>query len=295
MAVAVAVHLVLAAVLLHTITFDTSFRDYLGLGRERPVEERITFVQTAPETPPPVPAREPAVRAPVSAPSRGPVLGDAGAVPTAPVERLAPPVVDSGAAVNRLPPAEAAVVGLVPRADERLWTVGDLRSLRDEVRAEADGANGRLPGAREIDSVITWALGSARDSLDSLAVVHSLGPRTASWTKTDSKGGTWGVDASGIRLGKVTIPSALLGLLPMGAQQALTSNPIEAERNRRLSYAQSDIARFRTAGPGNDQFKMLVEELRERRDRERAERRRYIAKPAVVAPDQSGSNNTGRP
>jgi hypothetical protein len=129
---------------------------------------------------------------------------------------------------------------------------------------------------------------AARDSLDSLNVLRAMGATTASWTKKDANGGTWGMDASGLRLGKVTIPSALLGLLPMGAQQAMSGNPTTMERNRRLSYAQSDIARFRESGPGNDQFKMLVQELRERRDRERAARRAQAAKPVTGGPGSNG-------
>ncbi len=284
-AIAVVAHLVIAIVLLRAITFDTGFRDYFGFAPEEKAVERVTFVET---TPPPKPEevapREPSRPAAAPAPSRGPVLAEPNAVAALPGPLVAPRT-DSGPIVNRLPAAEAAVVGLVPRADSRLWTMTDLRELRDEVRAASAGG---YAGARELDSVMNWALGSARDSLDSLRVIRGVGATTASWTKKDSQGRTWGVDPSGIRLGKVTIPSALLGLLPLGAQQAMSGNPTSSERARRLSYAQSDIARFRDAGPGNDQFKMLVQELRERRDRERAQKRAMNAQPVRPA---SGSTN----
>jgi hypothetical protein len=286
-AIAIAAHLVIAVVLLRAITFDTGFRDYFGLAPEQESVERVTFVETTPP-PPPVPqaapVTEPALPAAAPAPSRGPVLAAPNAVAAAPSPLVAPRT-DSGPIVNRLPAAEAAVVGLIPRADSRLWTMTDLRELRDEVRAATAGG---YAGARELDSVMNWALGSARDSLDSLRVIRGVGATTASWTRKDAQGRTWGVDPSGIRLGKVTIPSALLGLLPLGAQQAMSGNPTSAERARRLSYAQSDIARFRDAGPGNDQFKMLVQELRERRDRERAQKRALNAQPVRPA---SGSQN----
>jgi len=278
--IAIAAHLVIGIVLLRAITFDTGFRDYFGFEKERPSEERLTLVETVPEVQPePVVPRDPAIPAPVSEPSRGPVLADPD-VAAAPGALVAPRT-DSGSLVSRLPPNESAVVGLVPRADPRLWTMADLESLRKEVREAAQGAGGALTGARELDSVITWTLMAARDSLDSLNVLRAMGATTASWTKKDGKGGTWGMDASGLRLGKVTIPSALLGLLPMGAQQAMSGNRTTMERNRQLSYAQSDIARFRESGPGNDQFKMLVQELRERRDRERAVRRGQTTKPVT--------------
>ncbi len=285
--IAVAAHLVIGVALLRAITFDTGFRDYFGFEKERPSAERLTLVETVPVVEPePVVPRDPAIPAPVSAPSRGPVLAGPD-VAAAPGALVAPPI-DSGTLVSRLPPGESAVVGLVPRADPRLWTMADLESLRKEVREAAQGAGGALTGARELDSVITWTLMAARDSLDSLNVLRAMGATTASWTKKDANGGTWGVDAAGLRLGKVTIPSALLGLLPMGAQQVMSGNRTTMERNRQLSYAQSDIARFRESGPGNDQFKMLVKELRERRDRERAARRAQAPKPVVGG---SGTQN----
>ena len=298
MVIAVIGHLVLGIVLMRAITFDTGFRDYFGFGVEQPPsQESLTYVETRDE-PPPAPAPEidpPRADRPAAPPvSRGPVLGEQPAAVVAAPPRLVAPGRDS-AAVNRLPANEAAVVGVVPRADERLWTVGDLRALRDEVRAASDAASGGLPGARALDSVITWAIGSARDSLDSLAVIQGMGPRTADWTRKDSKGGTWGVDPSGIRLGKVTIPSALLAFLPMNVQRGMGGNPTDYERNKRLSLAQSDIARFRSSAAGNDHFKMLVEELRERRDRERAARRAAGAGVGPVAAPNGGSPSGGSP
>lgn len=303
LAIAVVVHLVVAIVFLRAITFETGFRDYFGFGpNDLTTQETLTYLETREAVPPALPEREhesePRVAEAPSTPAavdRGPVVGEgSAAVPDGP-PRLVAPGRDS-AAVNRLPANEAAVVGVVPRADNRLWTVGDLRALRDEVRAAALLASGGVQGSRELDSVITWVIGSARDSLDSLAVVQGMGPRTANWTRKDSKGGTWGIDPGGIRLGKVTIPSALLALLPANAQRGMGGNPIAYERNKSLALAQSDIARFRNAGPGNDTFKMLVEELRERRDRERAARRAGSGVAGPVTPVGSGNGpGNGRP
>ena len=281
--IAVLGHLALGLFLLRAITFDTRFEDLFSFADGEPVQERLTYIETPPEeeeqAPPPEapPQRE---QPPEPAVNRGPVLGEGGGVPAPqPVEppRLVAPADSS--AVSRLSPNEAAVVGVVPRADDRLWTMDDLASLRASVRAAAlAGDASGYTGARELDSVITYTLAAAKDSLDSLAVVQALGPLTADWTRKDGNGGTWGMDSKGIRLGKVTVPSVLLGYL-LGSIPALSGNPIAADRARRLSLAQSDIARFRTSGPGNSQFKMLVEELRERRDREREARRKLITTP----------------
>lgn len=287
--IAVLGHVALGLFLLRAITFDTRFENLFDFGSNRPVQEQLTYIETAPvpaeEVPPPVVDQPPREQPPEPAESRGPVLGEGGAGPEPEVvaaPRLTAP--SDSSAVSRLGPNEAAVVGVVPRADPRLWTVADLASLRATVRAAAlAGDASGYTGARELDSVITYTLAAARDSLDSLAVVQAVGPLTADWTRKDGNGGTWGMDSKGIRLGKVTVPSVLLGYL-LGSIPALSGNPIAADRARRLSLAQSDIARFRTSGPGNSQFKMLVQELRERRDRERDARRKLIASPQANAP-----------
>lgn len=280
-AVAVLVHLVVAAVLVRTVSVNTAFRRYIGLDPVPTVQEQLTFVETAPVAPPvvePPRPRDPGIVADRNAASRGPEL----APPDAPV--AAPRrYVEAGDTVagQVLTPEGAAVFGLKPGGDPRLWTPADIESLQRSLRSAA--LYGTIPGARELDSVISFTLLAAKDSLDSLNVLRNWGPTTASWTRKDKNGGTWGMDAGGIRLGKVTIPSALLALLPAGVQQGMGSNPIAVDQARRLAAAQSDIARFRESGPGNDMFKTLVQELRERRDREREARRRLNARVAAEA------------
>jgi hypothetical protein len=293
---AVAVNVVAALILLSAASLDPRVREFLAFFDEEIPQEQLTFVET-PSAVEPEPARpvepprprDPGVLADRDAVSRGPEL----AAPDAPVAApSAPRFVEAGDSVGGrvVSAGQAAVVGVRPGGDPRLWSKADVEELQRRVRGLAQA--GGVPGARELDSVITVTLLAAKDSLDSLAVLQNWGPMTADWTKKDSKGGTWGVDASGIRLGKVTIPSALLGLLPMGAQQAMSGNPIAADRARRIGYAQQDIARFRQSGPGNDMFKMLVEELRERKDREREARRRLNAQERAA----SGTDpQTGRP
>ncbi len=282
--VAVLVHLVVAVVLVRTVSVNTAFRRYIGLDPQPTSQEQLTFVETAPVEPPvvePPRPRDPGIVADRNAVSRGPEL----APPDAPV--AAPRrYVEAGDTVagQVLSPEGAAVFGLKPGGDPRLWTPADVESLQRSLRSAA--LYGGVPGARELDSVISFTLLAAKDSLDSLNVLRSWGPTTASWTKKDANGGTWGMDASGIRLGKVTIPSALLALLPAGVQQGMGfagGNMTAMDRQRQLAAAQSDIARFRESGPGNDMFKTLVEELRERRDREREARRRLNARAAAEA------------
>ena len=293
---AVAVNVVAALILLSAASLDPRFRQLFTIDDAELIEERVAYVETPPVEEPertPVvepPPRDPARPADRTAPSRGPELAppDAPAATPSP----APRYVEAGDTVGGrvLTAEQAATFGVRPGGDPRLWTKADIEALQKRVRGLA--LAGGVPGARELDSVITVTLLAAKDSLDSLAVLQNWGPMTADWTKKDSKGGTWGVDASGIRLGRVTIPSALLGLLPTAAQQYMSGNPIAADQARRLGYAQRDIARFRQSGPGNDMFKMLVEELRERKDREREMKRRLNAQQRAAA-EQTGEPPPG--
>jgi len=284
-AVAVLVHLVVAVVLVRTVSVNTAFRRYIGLDPLPAVQEQITFVESAPVEPPavvePPRPRDPGIVADRNAESRGPEL----APPSAPVAAPRRFVEAGDTVAGQVLTAEgAAVFGLKPGGDPRLWTKADIESLQRSLRSAA--LYGTVPGARELDSVISFTLLAAKDSLDSLNVMRAWGPTTASWIKKDANGGSWGMDAGGIRLGKVTIPSALLALLPAGVQQGMGlagGNPIAMDRARQLAASQSDIARFRESGPGNDMFKTLVAELRERKDREREARRRLNARAAAEA------------
>jgi hypothetical protein len=277
--IAVGVHVVAAFVLLQALTIRSGWRIDFGFDSE-PREQRVTLVEPT-ITPTPTTTTPPPRAAVARGTSTDAPLG-AATTPPAASERLIAPR-DSGLG-RILSPAEAAVVGVKPGGDYRLWTMADLRTLRKDVqegRTVDDGIFSGRGNIRAMDSIIAFALIAAKDSLDSLAVINGNGALIADWTRTDKNGNKWGVDAAGIRLGKVTIPSALLGFLPVGAQQAMSGNRTVAERNRQLAFAQQDIARFRQSGPGNDQFRMLVDELRERRDRERAERRKMMRKPVT--------------
>jgi hypothetical protein len=296
---AIAINIVAALLLLSAASLDPRFRALFRFDARDVIEERITYVETPPPEPraaPPAPdvrPRPPARTDVPDAPSRGPVV----APPDAPADADAVPrrFREAGDTVgDRVLTAEqAATFGVRPGGDPRLWTKADVEALQKRVRGLALG--GGVPGARELDSVITVTLLAARDSLDSLAVLQNWGPLTADWTKKDARGGTWGVDASGIRLGRVTIPSALLGLLPTVAQQYMSTNPIANDQARRLGYAQRDIARFRQSGPGDDMFKQLVDELRERKDREREMKRRLNAQERAASEAGAVPPPGGRP
>jgi hypothetical protein len=162
--------------------------------------------------------------------------------------------------------------------DGRVWSgTGDI------------GAAPARSGAEKLDSVIASVLTLAADSLDSIARANgAYGRKPGDWTKTDKNGDKWGWDNAGIRLGKVTIPNALLSLLPLNAQVGMSGNATAINREQRLMQARADIQRYSTMGPGDADFNKLKNELRQRRERERRDRLR-----APVA--AGGSNNATKP
>jgi hypothetical protein len=279
--VSVILHLAAGAVLLRVVTLGIS-ASQLGKIRENTVKipgERLQYIRVAPG---------PSIIKPPESPSSNPPPPAANAAsgakalvaPTEIPQGVAAPAVrdtgstaagangsGEGAGMERGAPVAAR--GVIPGyGDPRLW---GLPAVGGIARSGTD----------QIDSVIVATLRSARDSADSAALMRTT---PGDWTKTDAKGGKWGWDQQGIRLGKVTIPNALLGMLPLNAQRGLISNPIERDRNSRLALMRDEILRNASRSVGEDDFKKAVKALRQRRDREREERLR-LAAAAAGRPD----------
>lgn len=99
--------------------------------------------------------------------------------------------------------------------------------------------------------------------LDSMARVQP-GRDPADWT-FDHNGRTYGIDSKFIRLGKFSIPTALLAALPLNQQ----ANPIASERIQRLNSMRGEIQYQAARMAREDEFRDAVRELRERKERER--------------------------
>lgn len=134
--------------------------------------------------------------------------------------------------------------------------------------------------AETIDDAIRADVGRITDSL------VATGPRRApgDWT-VERKGQKWGIDQRAIRLGPVSIPTALLALLPINAQ----ANPITTQRERQFDRMHSDIAFHAQRAVNENQFKDAVRNLRLRKDRERAAEQKE-REPVAPAQDGSGTN-----
>ena len=285
--ISISAHIVVGVALLQLLTFGHGLSGFLGLNKKTAdLEERLTFVSPAKPKPAPNPKVTPKPKVTESpdasrlrAPTTGPVVGVPAASPIEPVK--ASPDTGSGSAGEKgVGALDPSLTGVKPGfTDVRVW------------RGAGGGGAGVAPGrngAEKLDSVMRWAITAAGDSLDSLARAQGRQTKkTADWTKTTADGQKWGWDGMGIRLGKVVIPNALLGLLPLNAQRGMSGNFTEINRDKRLALAREDIMRNSERALGDEQFRKLATELRDRRERERRDRLR--APDASMVPAKPGT------
>jgi hypothetical protein len=115
---------------------------------------------------------------------------------------------------------------------------------------------------------------------DSVAIANPPQRAPGDWTYTDKKGRKYGVDQQFIRLGKFSIPTAVLGMLPLNAQ----ANPIQMERQRTMTEMTRQIQEQAARASRDDAFKAAVKALRERKNRERQEAAAKAGTPPTPAP-----------
>jgi hypothetical protein len=297
---AVAAHVAILAIVVPILTFGHGMPAWMRFAdRARPTEERLTYV-TPPERRAPMPAVTPPVTTPrstspttIAPPSSTPSM-PAG-VPNAPTP-IAPLDTGSGGTVGSgVGALDPNVRGVRPGyTDERVW--------RGEVGNGGNGGGGasrRGDRAENLDSIMATSIMAVGDSLDSLARAQGkYGRKPGDWTKTGKNGEKWGWDERGIRLGKYTIPNALLALLPMNAATAagMSGNPTAMEAGRRTAAASADIQRMSVRGLGDAEFKKIVKEMDARRDTYRRERLRApSASMAAPLKGDGKSSSSGQP
>jgi hypothetical protein len=102
---------------------------------------------------------------------------------------------------------------------------------------------------------------------DSLSRLYPDGARRpGDWT-FNLGGQKYGVDGNMIRLGKFSLPTAALAMLPLNVQ----ANPVAMERARRLDVMREEIQTQAMRALRDDEFYAAVRALRERKERERRE------------------------
>ena len=115
--------------------------------------------------------------------------------------------------------------------------------------------------AQTIDSLIAEGIAPYNDSV--AAALQKRDP--TDWT-VEKGGYKWGIDKRAIRLGPVSIPTALLAMLPLN----ITGNPTTIERDRSLAMMNRDITWHAQQAINDADFMKAVRSIRERKERERA-------------------------
>lgn len=114
---------------------------------------------------------------------------------------------------------------------------------------------------------------------DSLQLANPGGRAPGDWTVTKN-GKKYGIDQQYIHFGNFSLPTAILGLLPINAQ----GNPTALERNRRLSQIRSELQDQAARMQRDDDFRAAVKELRDRKQRERDAKKATDDQPVPALP-----------
>jgi len=242
------VHVVVAVALMRMLILNADFSSEPK--RQSEPQERVGFVRlSAPGAKPtagkaggdghPDRPREIHVQAPTAIPLTIPTPAAAATVkPTE--EPGAGPLIGGGGPSRGVRPSYS---------DGRLWTppmplVGPPKTV-----------------AQTIDSLIADGIAPYNDSI--AAVAERRDP--TDWT-IEKGGYKWGIDKRAIRLGPVSIPTALLAMLPLNIQ----GNPTDIQRNRAYAAMHRDITWHAQQAINDADFMKAVRSIRERKERERA-------------------------
>lgn len=257
LAISIALHLVFGAVLVRVVTYAVPLDDLRKANGSARTSERLTFVAAPTRAPVTNAGRSGGDGRPLTASPARPLRAPS-STPTA-----LPPVAPSAVA----PSGSGAVVGAGgPEAgirptfgDPRLWTpIGPFISPA-------------LTPAQRLDSSLVARLRSHRDSLAAVAYAPNKMER-GDWTM-EHNGQKYGIDHKYIHLGKFSLPTAALALLPFNRQ----ANPITGERERAFNAMHAEIQEQAQRAMNYEEFRRAARDIRERKDRERAAAARAAA------------------
>lgn len=277
-AVSIALHGVLLIFLAYALQVPAALTRILSPSEPEPApQERLRFVTVAPGPTLPAPASS---RPPAARPAVPPAVEEAPPPLVAPREvptTLPPPSTDTAAS-----PAAPALTG--PIAGGTGPSRGALPTFSDPRIWVEDPALVYAPKTdlERLDSATVAAIYRYRDSL----AAHAYSPNKferGDWT-VERNGQKWGIDQQAIRLGKFSIPTALLALLPLNRMQG---NPIANERARNQAWMREDIWYHAQAAMNEEEFRRAVRAIRDRKERERRAMERNPRSPGpIVSPGE---------
>jgi len=245
--VSLGVHVIVAIAFMRMLILNADFST--SPKREAVPEQRVGFVRLAQPGEKPKPgksggdgrpekSREIHVTAPTSVPTTIPAPSTAVTKPTE--EGGTGPLVGGGGPVRGVRPSYS---------DGRLWSPPSPIIAPPKTVAQT------------IDSLIADAIAPYNDSV--AAAAQRRDP--TDWT-IEKGGYRWGIDRRAIRLGPVSIPTALLAMLPLNIQ----GNPTTMERDRTYAAMNRDITWHAQQAINDADFMKAVRSIRERKERERA-------------------------
>jgi hypothetical protein len=252
----IVLHVVVGAALIRVLLIPYPFISLFATKEQPVVPERISFLalpQTSTVTTPgksggngrPVTPRAkvaPPLVAPTEVPSTLPPVAPAAPRAAEPLDEGTGPLIGKGGPTKGIRPSFS---------DPRIWVPSA------PVVSAPKSADARM------DSVVAAGIDHFRDSL--AAVTYSPNKfERGDWT-VEKNGKRYGIDQSAIRLGPISIPTALLALLPLNAQ----GNPIAAERDRAMASMRAEILYQSQRSMNEAEFRRAVKSLRERKERER--------------------------
>lgn len=250
----VAIHLVVAMLFIQALL--SRHPDFLSFGRAAPspVVQHIGFLSL------PQPKSKGAVT-----PGRNGGDGIA-PKPTATPRPVAPTTIPT---TIKAAPKGPPVASNEPSSGPLIGGGGELRGIQPRYEDPRVWTSpGRIASApktatERLDSVIVGDVGAYNDSVR----IANAGKRApGDWT-FEKNGQKYGIDSKYIRLGPVSIPTAVLAMLPIN----LTGNPTTYERNKTLTSRHDEIFEQAQRGINDADFDKAVRSIRERKERERRE------------------------
>ena len=253
LAASLAIHAVVIT-LLAMMVFRYPLGQLIGIREPEAVTEHVQYVKVRPQPTETSGGGRPRKRSEpegAAAPLQAPV-----AVPTEP-----PPVVAPDSSRARAAGGTGTGFGV---SGSPLATGIEPRQPDRRIALET-GPMERAPHtvAQDVDSIVSVVIGIVNDSI---AIANGQ-RKPGDWTYKGKDGSTWGWDQKGIRLGKYTIPQALLALLPLNVSSNMS--PIET---RSAAYIRRDVLENAQRSVSEDEFKAAIKRIRERKEREKRQK-----------------------
>jgi len=243
--VSIVLHVVVGAALFAVLSIPNPIRQWLMFERgKKPQAEQISYV-AVPSAGSAV-ARSGGDNVPVRGKKRAAPLVAPTTIPTAvpPAPASTEPASGEGPVVG----AGGAGEGVTPSyGDPRVWAPTGPIYYSPKSQAE------------RLDSAIQVRVFAHNDSM----AMYNSGKRPGDWT-FEKNGEKYGMDQQKIYLGKLALPTALLALLPLNVQ----GNPARYQNDRMKESQRQEIYVNAQRAMDNDEFKIAVKEIRQRKDRE---------------------------